>query len=71
MDWDLSLRGDVSKNETFWHDSDPWRIFSNLTPPGGPRAFPRALIYSYGYGIPTSSVVEPACETVTSPQSEV
>ena len=22
------LRGDVSKNETFWAYSDPWRIFS-------------------------------------------
>ena len=61
------LRRDVSKNETFWHDSDPWRIFS--TSSRGLWAFPRALTYIYG--IPTSFVVEPACATVTSPQSEV
>ena len=24
----VTLRREVSKNETFWHDSDPWRIFS-------------------------------------------
>ena len=58
---------DVSKNQTFWHDSDPWRIFS--TSSRGLWAFPRALTYIYG--IPTSFVVEPACATVTSPQSEV
>ena len=61
------LRRDVSKNETFWHDSDPWRIFS--TSSRGLWAFPRALTYIYGN--PTSFVVEPACATVTSPQSEV
>ena len=63
----IYLRRDVSKNETFWHDSDPWRIFS--TSSRGLWAFPRALTYIYG--IPTSFVVEPACATVTSPQSEV
>ena len=63
----MRLRRDVSKNETFWHDSDPWRIFS--TSSRGLWAFPRALTYIYG--IPTSFVVEPACATVTSPQSEV
>ena len=37
------IRGDVSKNETFWfwHDSDPWRIIS--TSSRGLWAFPRAL----------------------------
>ena len=63
----IRLRRDVSKNETFWHDSDPWRIFS--TSFRGLWAFPGALTYMYG--IPTSLLVEPACETVTSPQSEV
>ena len=63
----IRLRRDVSKNETFWHDSDPWRIFS--TSSRGLWAFPRALTYIYG--IPTSLLVEPACATVTSPQSEV
>ena len=24
----LTLRGEPCKNETFWHDSDPWLIFS-------------------------------------------
>jgi len=37
------------KNETFWHDSDPWRIFS--TSSRGLWAFPGALTYIYG--IPT------------------
>ena len=37
----LALRREVSKNETFWHDSDPWRIFS--TPSRVLWAFPRAL----------------------------
>ena len=64
---EATLRREVSKNETFWHDSDPWRIFS--TSSRGLWAFPRALTYIYG--IPTSFVVEPACATVTSPQSEV
>ena len=50
-----------------WHDSDPWRIFS--TSSRGLWAFPRALTYIYG--IPTSFLVEPACATVTSLQSEV
>ena len=63
----IILRREVSKNETFWHDSDPWRIFS--TSSRGLWASPRALTYIYG--IPTSFVVEPACATVTSPQSEV
>jgi hypothetical protein len=61
------LRREPCKNETFWHDSDPWRIFS--TSSRGLWAFPGALTYIYG--IPTSFVVEPACATVTSPQSEV
>ena len=60
-------RREVSKNETFWHDSDPWRIFS--TSSRGLWIFPGALTYIYG--IPTSFVVEPACATVTNPQSEV
>ena len=63
----IILRREVSKNETFWNDSDPWRIFS--TPSRGLWDFPRALTYIYG--ITTSFVVEPACATVTSPQSEV
>jgi hypothetical protein len=63
----LGLRREPCKNETFWHDSDPWRIFS--TSSRGLWDFPRALTYIYG--IPTSFVVEPACATVTSPQSEV
>jgi hypothetical protein len=39
----------------------------------GMWAFPRALTYIYGINtyIHTSLVVEPACATVTSPQSEV
>jgi hypothetical protein len=63
----IIIRRDVSKNETFWHDSDPLRIFS--TSSRGLWAFPRALTNTYG--IPTSFVVEPACATVNSPQSEV
>ena len=67
----ILIRREVSmrKNETFWHDSDPWRIFS--TSSRGLWAFPRALTCIYG--ILTSFLVEPepACETVTSPQSEV
>ena len=63
----IELRGEPCKNETFWHDSDPWRIFS--TSSRGLWAFPGALTYIYE--IPTSFVVEPACATVTSPQSEV
>ena len=39
----VRLRRDVSKNETFWHDSDPWRIFS--TSSRGLWAFPGALTY--------------------------
>jgi hypothetical protein len=64
---DLLIRREPCKNETFWHDSDPWQIFS--TSSRGLWASPRALTYIYG--IPTSFVVEPACATVTSPQSEV
>ena len=63
----LFLRREPCKNETFWHDSDPRRIFSASS--RGLWAFPRALTYIYG--IPTSFVVEPGCATVTSPQSEV
>ena len=63
----LPLRGDGSKDETFSHDSDPWLIFS--TSSRGLWAFPGALTYMSG--IPTSFVVEPACSTVTRPQSEV
>ena len=63
----VPLRREPCKNETFWHDSDPWRIF--ITSSRGLWAFPGAPTYIYG--INTSFVVEPACATVTSPQSEV
>jgi hypothetical protein len=63
------LRREPCKNETFWHDSDPWRIFS--TSSWGLWAFPRALTYIYG--IPThhlwsnqhvqrSPVLSPRCD---------
>jgi hypothetical protein len=65
----IYLRREPCKNETFWHDSDPWRIFSMRTSSRGLWAFPKALTYIYG--IPTSLLIEPACATVTSPQSEV
>ena len=72
MSYDVLARQDAKSvriRTRFWHDSDsdPWRIFS--TSSRGLWAFPRALTYIYG--IPTSSLVEPACATVTSPQSEV
>jgi hypothetical protein len=51
----------------FWHDSDPWRIFS--TSSRGLWAFPRAPTYIYG--ITAIVLVEPACATVTSFHSEV
>jgi hypothetical protein len=41
----MIFRRDVSKNETFWHDSDPWRIFS--TSFRGLWAFPGALTNLY------------------------